>query len=182
MPTTLPDFRLQFPLADIEQHVYAYWATCSAEDKTRETHIETVIALSMREHRYLTKEDFAKIVRWKSPRSITYAARNDEAFVEAVTHTALTTKHERLRIEVLTLLSGVQWPVASAILHFGYDNLYPILDVRALGAAGMDPQAVTYDFNLWWEYTIFCRRTAQEAGVTMRELDQALWGYRAAPQ
>lgn len=136
----------------------------------------------MQEHDYLTEDHFRAIVRWKSPRAQTYAARNDAAFIEAVTHTALTTDNERLRIEVLTLLSGVQWPVASAILHLGYANLYPILDVRALWAAGADAEAVTYNFGLWWAYSLFCRRTAREAGVTMRELDRAMWGYGVASQ
>ena len=99
--------------------------------------------------------------------------------MRAVTHVALTTDHERLRIEVLTLLSGVQWPTASVILHFGYDNLYPILDVRALWSAGVDaPERLSaYDFGIWWEYTLFCRQTAAAVGVSLRVLDRALWGY-----
>ena len=132
----------------------------------------------MQKHHYLTKEHFADLVYWKSPRSKTYAARNDEGFLRAVTHTALTTDSERLRVEVLTLLSGVQWPMASVILHFGFDNLYPILDVRALRSAGVeDVDTVVYNFDLWQQYTTFCREAAQRAGVTMRRLDRALWGY-----
>ncbi len=61
---------------------------------------------------------------------------NPEDFIKDVTHTALITPSERLRIEVLTLLNGVSWPTASVLLHFGYDNLYPILDFRALWSLG----------------------------------------------
>jgi hypothetical protein len=33
------------------------------------------------------------------------------------------------------------------------------------------------NFELWIDYTLFCRKLAREANVTMRELDRALWGY-----
>ena len=57
---------------------------------------------------------------------------NAEGFVNAVTATALATPDERLRIEVLTLLDGVDWPTASVVLHFCHADPYPILDYRAI--------------------------------------------------
>ena len=102
---------------------------------------------------------------------------NSEDFIKGVTHIALTTPNERLRIEVLTLLNGVSWPTASVMLHFGYDNLYPILDFRALWSLGIDASQVNYSFDFWWEYTQFCRNLASEAGVSMRVLNRSLWQY-----
>jgi len=29
----------------------------------------------------------------------------------------------------------------------------------------------------WSDYTLFCRKLAEDAGVTIRELDRALWQY-----
>lgn len=184
MPTRpLPQFSLRFPPTDIRRMEAEYWAAGMPEDKANERHIETVVAPAIRHRRFLTKEDFLTLCRWKSPRTVTYAARNDEEFIRAVTGCALATECERLRIEVLTLLAGTGWPVASVILHFGCDNLYPILDVRALWSAGVeDVGAVVYDFELWQAYTNFCRAAAHDAGVSMRVLDRAMWGYSALTQ
>jgi hypothetical protein len=96
--------------------------------------------------------------------------------IAAVTGTALSTDNERLRIEVLTLLSGVNWPTASVILHFCAREPYPILDVRALWSLSM-PAALPYDYPLWAEYTKVSRQLAARAGVSLRELDRALWLY-----
>lgn len=171
--------RLRFPLAAIDLYADAYWNVASRPiDQARETTIIDEIAPAIRQQRYLTQAQLATLSYWKSPRSRTYLARNDDAFVQAVTHTALTTDHDRLRIEVLLLLAGVKWPTASVILHFGYDNLYPILDVRALWSAGIDDtDAVVYDYLLWAQYTAFCRESAAQAGISMRTLDRALWQY-----
>lgn len=94
-----------------------------------------------------------------------------------MTRVALSTPDERLRIEILTLLSGVSWPSASVLLHFGHNDPYPILDFRALWSLGIDSRKVIYNFDLWWAYTSFHRELADEAGVSMQELDLALWQY-----
>lgn len=164
----MPTFRLRFDLSEIPDWEQAYWSTCDDADKARAARVDTVIGPFMREHHYLTMQHFTDLSYWKSPRSKTYAARNDEAFLCAVTHTALTTENERLRSEVLTLLCGVGWPMASVILHFGSANLYPILDVRALWSAGIDDvDAAVYNFALWREYTRFCRDAAARAGMPL---------------
>jgi len=174
----MASFYLRFPLSETTKWESAYWDDCSEEDKQRENHLELVVGPVMRAQRFASKQQLLAIVRWKSPRSQTYASRNPDDFIVAVTQAAFTTDHERLRIEVLRLLSGVEWSVASTILHLGFDNLYPILDVRALWSAGIDEvDKVVYDFEFWWTYTLFCRSLAQEAGVSMRKLDRSLWGY-----
>lgn len=38
----------------------------------------------------------------------------------------------KLRICLLRSLDGVDWPVASALLHVGLSAEYPIIDLRAL--------------------------------------------------
>lgn len=86
-----------------------------------------------------------------------------------------------MRIEVLTLLCGVGWPMASVILHFGYENQYPILDFRALWSLGVDAPN-SYTFQIWEPYTHFTRELADKAGVSMRELDRALSQYSKEKQ
>ena len=98
-------------------------------------------------------------------------------YIEAVTKMAFSTPNERLRIEVLLLLDGVRWPTASVILHFCHAEPYPILDIRALWSLGMNVTPASHHFDFWWSYTLYCRKLAKAAGVSMRELDRALWQY-----
>jgi len=139
--------------------------------------IENVLAPTVRARGYFTKPEFESICHWKTPRSQRKVASNSAEFIEAVTRTALSTGSEQLRVEVLTLLSGVSWPTASVILHFCHRDPYPILDVRALWSLGVDASKVTYNFDLWWEYIRVCRGLAKSTGLSMRELDRALWQY-----
>jgi hypothetical protein len=140
--------------------------------------IESVLAPTVRERGYFTKPEFERIRHWKSPRSHPRVASNSAEYIEAVTRTALSTDSVQLRIEVLTLLNGVSWPTASVILHFCHWEPYPILDIRALWSLGVDASKVTYNFDLWQKYTQICRELAQNSGLSMRELDRALWQYQ----
>ena len=104
------------------------------------------------------------------------ALKNDEKFINEVTRIALTTSDERLRIEVLTLLSGIGWPTASVILHFCVKDQYPILDFRALWSLGIK-NIPKENFAFWCSYTSYCRNLARKTRVSMRTLDRALWQY-----
>lgn len=139
--------------------------------------VENVIAPQARARGFYTKPEFLELCRWKTPRSKPRVESNPDGFIEEVTRTALSTPDERLRIEVLTLLEGVRWPTASALLHFGHSDPYPILDYRALFSLGLDASQIRDNFAFWWEYTRFCRQLAEKAGCSMRELDRALWQY-----
>jgi hypothetical protein len=97
--------------------------------------------------------------------------------VRELTAIAFSTSNERLRIEVLTLLNGVSWPLASTILHFGVSADYPILDVRALWSLGVRVRQHQYDYELWRNYVQYCRALTAETGVSVRTLDKALWQY-----
>ncbi|MCB8968356.1 MAG: hypothetical protein H6660_15855 [Ardenticatenaceae bacterium] len=151
-----------------------YWA--SRYHYLDEDSIAQKIAPRIKEQGFCTADDLTALCYWKSPRIRSRCAANDPAYVQAVTHTALTTSYERLRIEILTLLSGVGWPMASVILHWGHRDPYPILDFRALWSLSTDSPPA-YQFDFWWQYTQFCRNLAQQTGVSMRTLDRALWQY-----
>lgn len=47
---------------------------------------------------------------------------NDPELIEEVTKAAFKTKSEEFRIEALRILHEVDYPVASTLLHFGYDS------------------------------------------------------------
>ena len=87
-----------------------------------------------------------------------------------------------MRIQILTLLAGVRWPIASAILHYTVSEDYPILDVRALWSLEMERTTVDYTFPFWEAYVKECQRIARDAGVSVRTLDKALWQYAKTHQ
>lgn len=134
------------------------------------------IAPRVMDRGWLTRDEFLYIGMWKSPRPKKHYERNEAAYVRAVTEVALGTADERLSIEILTLLDGVNWPTASVILHFLRPEPYPILDFRALWTLGVSPPP-PYDFGFWHAYVQVCRNLAAEAGVSLRTLDRALWRY-----
>jgi hypothetical protein len=167
-------FTLRFPPSDIPRWTDRY-------DDSAEAAVGA-IACAARARGFLDHAEFVQLGEWKSPRIRPRVAANDPTFVKAVTRTAFTTPDERLRIEVLTLLRGVAWPMASVILHWCHPDRYPILDYRALWSLGVDPLPAYYDFPFWWAYTEYCRELAGGAGLSMRKLDQALWQYSKEKQ
>jgi len=165
----MPLFTLRFPADEIAAWAARYDASIDAE-------VEGEVGPFMRREGYLTRDHFLTLARWKSPRPGPLCARNEPGFVETVTRAAVATTDERFRIEVLRLLQGVDWPTASAILHLGSTEPYPLLDVRALWSLGHDTKP-PYTFDLWWAYTTFTRGLAEAQGVSMRTLDRALWKF-----
>lgn len=129
---------------------------------------------------WLTSEELRALADWKSPRIIHWINTNTEADIEDITRLALSTENERLRIDSLTLLRGVGYPMASVILHFCHTDLYPILDFRALWSLGTEEPSSGYSFTFWQQYTNTCRDLANEAGCSMRILDRALWAHSKA--
>lgn len=162
-------FRIRFDLSEVRQWAGRY--SYPGEDEI----VEGVAPRTQRRG-FFTKKGFLLVCRWKSPRTVRLCAANSEEFIEATTRAALSATNEQLKIEVLTLLRGVNWPTASVLLHFGASDLYPILDYRALWSLQVEVPT-SYDFDFWWAYTLKCRDLAEQAGVSMRTLDRALWQF-----
>ena len=162
-------FSLRFPISEISNFASQY--KYPGEDEITE-----VISPKIRLQQNITLDQLVILCNWKSPRIRTHCAGNDPEYLKSVSQIAFTTPNERLRIEVLTLLSGVSWPMASVLLHWGHQDPYPILDFRALWSLGFD-STPPYDFEFWWEYTRYCRQLAEKTNLSMREIDRALWQY-----
>lgn len=162
-------FRLRFPEREIPQWSSRYLYPYDEE-------IEGRIAPAVRERECLTRAEFLKLCRWKTPRSAPLCALNDECFVREVTSASLRSRNDKFKIEVLLLLRGVGWPTASVLLHWCDHGQFPILDYRALWSVGADvpPQ---YDFEFWSAYCSYVRKLAARTGLSMRVIDRALWQY-----
>lgn len=163
-------FNLKFEPDEI-----SYWA--DRYPVLTDNEVETVIAPQVRNRGYFTKSELAIVCYWKTPRSKRLIAINTEESVNSSTKLALSTRDERQRMVLLTSLLGVGWPTASVLLHFGFQNEYPIHDYRALWSLGIEESEKLHRHLFWQEYTQYCRMLAADVGVSMRTLDRALWQY-----
>jgi hypothetical protein len=130
---------------------------------------------------YLTPNQLHDVCYWKSKRRAQLALSNSPGFVKEISSFAFRTKSEAARIGALTLLEGVSYPTASVVLHFCLDSSYPILDFRALWSLGIQKPS-QYSPTFWEDYVACCRRLAKQHGLTVRELDQALWQFSKEEQ
>jgi hypothetical protein len=159
---------LRIPKSEIRRYQQRY-------DYTADPKLEHIRPLAKAQG-FLSVAQLHELARWKSKRRAALAQTNSEDFVREITSFAFTALHEHSRIGSLVLLSGVQFPTASVILHFCVDASYPILDFRAIWSLGME-QPSFYSPEYWVNYTSLCRNLAREHDISVRELDMALWQY-----
>jgi hypothetical protein len=163
-------FRLRFPEADV-----AKWATRFV-DNGSDDHIVDKIRPLVLAHGHLTRPNFLKICAWKSARTQPNCRRNSAHRIETLTCAAFATPDEALKINLLRLLDGVEWPTASTILHFCDARPYPILDYRALWSLGV-VDLPSYSMEFWLTYLAFTRDLAIRLCLPIRTVDKALWQY-----
>lgn len=169
--------KLLFPLSRVRHLAAGYEASLATKKRdARLTAAIKAVFASYARKGFLTKEEFMTVCAWKTPRTQSRCRSNPREMVREVSALARTTKSERMRIQVWTLLAGVNWPTASVFLHFSFPDQYPILDRRALWSLGFRVPP-PYSFEFWERYAQYCRTLARRAGVSMREFDQALWQY-----
>jgi hypothetical protein len=123
---------------------------------------------------HMTRNDLLVVAKWKwrGGRTRQLCERNTDAEVQEISEISFAANSERLKIGALLALNGVQWPMASVILHFAFPDRYPILDVRVMRSAS---GSTIYNFERWQRYVGLCRAHAERCGVTLRTLDKALW-------
>lgn len=151
----------------------AFWADRYSYPRLLRPRLVTAV----RRRHYFTKPQLLEILRSKSARAAPLAEANNMTVVIEVTRAAAATDNEQMRMELLTLLKGVRWPVASCMLHFGISHSCPILDFRALWSLRAHVKMSQYDFSMWRDYVARCRSIATQAKVTVRQLDKPLWQY-----
>lgn len=118
------------------------------------------------------------ICEWKSRRSSGRVRRNTLEEVEDALRLCVSASTDRSAVAVLIGLRGIDVAVASAVLSAVFPDRFTIIDFRALEALGVNRPSPPLDFYL--EYLSHCRGLAAAHGVTLRELDQALWQWSKA--
>lgn len=163
-------FSLRFDPRAIE-----FWSARFGSDESATRFFQTIVP-RVKKYGYLNKEDFVTLCEWNSSRPRKLYRSNAEDFIREITRVSFATKHERVRVEILTLLNGVSLATASVLLHFCAPDPYPILDQNSLWSLQESPPK-KFDFDFWWQYVLVTRKLAKQAKVDMRTLDRALFQY-----
>lgn len=129
-----------------------------------------------------TKPDLVEIIRWKRLfRHMPRIEKNPESEVNERLRLAFVTKEERLRIEILFLISGVGAASASAILMFTFPNKFGVFDFHVYDALKYlrywCPKRKPGDFRArdLVGYFAVLRSLAESKKTTARETEKALY-------
>jgi thermostable 8-oxoguanine DNA glycosylase len=87
---------------------------------------------------------------------------------------SLGTKTDKEKVERLDKLKGVGVRQAAAILTAMNQEHYTMFDVRAVETLGT---STSYSARDYVEYNDYCRSTAKELNVPLRDLDRALFQH-----
>ena len=123
-----------------------------------------------------TAENLGIIFKWKTRnRGVSRLWKNDPAEIADALKLAVLATRERSAVAVLRGLSGVDTPVASAILTAINPTRYTIIDFRALETLGVRSPDRSLPFYLC--YLRYCRAVAAKHEIGLRTLDRALWQW-----
>ena len=131
--------------------------------------------------KYLDKEYFVRLGKWKSARATKHYKSNNSKNVIDITREAFIATNDLVKLKLLMTLNGVGVPVASTILHYLQPNQFPIFDYHCrnvLDEAGLwkrDKKDATD--KAWLDYIKTMRELANKLGVSLRELDKAMFAY-----
>ena len=157
----------------------------SGHDKSEEEAIRGWLA-EQGEPKYLNKDYFVRLGRWKSARITKHYKANEEQEVINRTRRAYEATDDLDKLKILLPLKGVGVPVASTILHYLQPNDFPIFDYHArttLNKAGTWSRDIKdASAKSWLEYVNIMRDLSNELGVTLRDLDKALFAYDKYPK
>jgi hypothetical protein len=134
---------------------------------------------AIREGNY-SREKLMTIAEWKLERengtyhpSIAYISENTDEEIAEAFEIAVRARTARVGLGVLTTLRGIEVKVASAIMTAIYPDRYTVIDVRSLEELGQKQDSPSIDYYL--QYRDACEEIAAERGVSLRDLDRALW-------
>ena len=142
----------------------------------------------IRKQGFINKLQAVKILKWKSPRPLRHYILNSEEDFIHITKLAFEQESDRLKIHILTALSGVKYPSASALLMFYDKRNYPIIDIRVwkqlydLKLVKENPRGQNFTLNQWESYLLIIRQLAKEHNITARQVEKRLFDYNKANQ
>jgi thermostable 8-oxoguanine DNA glycosylase len=159
--------------------------TISQIQDTTDQNTEHIFHLtrSLKEQGFLTKEVALKILKWKSPRPLKHYEKNTDDDFELITKNAFLQTNEKLKIHILTALTGVNYPSASAILMFYDQTKYPVIDIRVWRQLHKNqfvtenPNGQNFRLSQWIKYLDVIRKISKELEISPRQLEKRLFDY-----
>jgi hypothetical protein len=152
----------------------------------KEEKLLSEVGTAVKRRGWYSKSELIQVGEWKARGRIRgRLAQNSEADVRQITKTALTAPEDR-QCRILGKLHGVGDPMASALLMIWDPEHHTVLDFRAFAALerlqrrGLLEEEVPEREGLYPPYAAYlkcCRAIAQRLGVTLRDLDRALWKW-----
>ena len=135
---------------------------------------------------YLTLDELQEILKWKLRRQFhrqkTKRESNTNENVIAITKAAFSITHSdkdfetSLKLKLLCTLTGVEVPVASAILTLCFPTEYSVIDFRNWRQIYKDDKPrTTYSIKEYLTYLKTIKQCAREFEVTPQEIDIAIW-------
>lgn len=123
-----------------------------------------------------SRDNLQVIYKWKAKdRGRSRLKHNSDAEIKDALRLAVMAKEPRSAIAVLKGIYGVDTPVASAIATAIKPDSYTIIDFRALKSLGTSALSPSIPFYL--KYLAFCINLAADWGMSLRDLDRALWQW-----
>ena len=133
-----------------------------------------------------TYDDIERVYRWKSSRSVGHFLTNDSEHVVSAVRSALRANDDAAALAWVETLNGVKARTGSALLAIFRPDRYTVMDWRArqtLEAFGYLEELRRASWtNVWPGYMSRCREIASRTGVTLRDLDRALWSAQGSTE
>lgn len=148
-----------------------------------ESYLFEEVSGRFQQERTLTDREFFSIVVWKSNRAKTKIKRGLAAVEKSVgqlMREVYEAETPEEKVESLLGIWGIGLAMASAILTVCYPTQFTVLDYRAweaLRAAAVEglPNRYPQSTEQYLDYCEVCGRLAERAGLSLRDLDRALW-------
>lgn len=125
------------------------------------------------------KDEFMMICLWKSRRPKRLYLQNSEDQIRDNSKACFQESDEKIKIEHLIQLKGVEVPTASALLSVVDPDNYPIIDIRCVSAL-KQLRYITWEIitpNSWVKYLEIIRAIANDFSKTPREVEMGLFAY-----
>ncbi len=148
-----------------------------------ERYLFEVVTERFKERSTLNPYDFFAIVIWKSNRTKTKIKKGldaDNKTVASLMREVSEATTPKDKVAVLWRIRGIGPAVASAILTVCYPNEFTVLDSRVwetlnqMSVKGL-PMRYPCSIEEYLQYCQACQRLADQVGVSLRDLDRALW-------
>jgi hypothetical protein len=163
-------------LADV---IDASWIDFWADRYPVQTDDEVLdrVGARVRERGHYDRQDFVAVGMWKSPRVKPRMASNSDEMIHDITATALAAPLT-IQHRILTLLEGVQVPMASSLLMVWQPDQHTVIDVRAVKSLvvnGLMPDPAPNMYPPYMEYLAVCKAIGERCRRSLRLLDRALY-------